>query len=71
MENLAGIVKSGGRETFWACLVMLVILGGFAIRMDSNVGLELFKTSITPVMALGLGVFGFHKVAGLMATKVK
>lgn len=69
MEQLTGVVKSGGRETFWVCLIALVILGGFTIKLDSDVGLQLFKASITPVMVLGLGVFGFHKASGVMAAK--
>lgn len=69
MEPLAGIIKSGGRETFWGCLAALVILAGFTVSMDSDTGLQIFKASITPVMVLGLGVFGFHKASGIMAAK--
>ena len=71
MEEVSGMVKSGGRETFWACLAALIILAGLTIQMESDVGLQIFKASITPVMVLGLGVFGFHKASGIMAGKVK
>lgn len=66
---MEGMVKSGGRETFWACLVGLAILAGFTVRLDSATGLEVFKSAVMPVMVLGLGVFGFHKAAGIMAGK--
>jgi len=69
MEQLEGMVKSGGRETFWACLIALAFLGGFSVYLDSTTGVEVFKASVMPVMVLGLGVFGFHKASGIMAGK--
>ena len=71
MEEVSGMVKSGGRETFWACLIALAVLAGFTVSMGSDIGLQIFKASIMPVMVLGLGVFGFHKASGIMAGKVK
>ena len=68
VEEIAeGMVKSGGRETFWVCLAGLVALGSASVYLDSATGVEIFKASIMPVMVLGLGVFGFHKASGIMA----
>ena len=63
------LVKSGGRETFWACAIALAVLGGYSMKLESQIGLQIFQASIMPVMVLGLGVFGFHKAAGIMAGK--
>ena len=69
MEQLDGMVKSYGRETFWALIALLVILAGFTIYLDSEPGLQIFKASITPVIVLGLGALGYHKASGIMAAK--
>ena len=56
--------KSGGRETFWACLAGLFGLCGYAVVNDSAIAVQVLNITVFPVMGLGMATFGFHKLGG-------